>query len=215
MGKNVDIGGPDFSANCAIGLRNSGAPTKKWLFRLPAGGKAGAAHDNCGNCLQLVPLRHVRRHQWNRHAARLGVHRHCINDPKDEDRELDRDRQPLKKSVSDIKERQSQNLIADRSGHHQRQAAGDFQHAQRCDKRRDFTAGDYEPGDKTCKPADSLTAKQRHLGFNDLKEIEVAELLAAFAQGDLCTPDFSEAYDVQRVVSAMQASAANGAIVEI
>ena len=58
-------------------------------------------------------------------------------------------------------------------------------------------------------------APGHQLGFNDLKVIEVAELLSAFAQGGRCSPDFREAYEVQRVVSAMQASAENGMTVEI
>jgi predicted dehydrogenase len=58
-------------------------------------------------------------------------------------------------------------------------------------------------------------APGHQLGFNDLKVIEVAELLSAFAQGGRCNPDFREAYEVQRVVSAMQASAGNGTTVKI
>ncbi|NNU82130.1 Gfo/Idh/MocA family oxidoreductase [Halovulum dunhuangense] len=53
-------------------------------------------------------------------------------------------------------------------------------------------------------------APGHHLGFNDLKVIEVAELLAAFAQGSKGYPDFREAYEVQRIVDAMQRSAKNG-----
>ena len=58
-------------------------------------------------------------------------------------------------------------------------------------------------------------APGHQLGFNDLKVIEVAELLSAFASGGRCNPDFREAYEVQRVVSAMQASAGNGTTVKI
>ncbi len=58
-------------------------------------------------------------------------------------------------------------------------------------------------------------APGHQLGFNDLKVIEVAELLSAFAQGGRCNPDFREAYEVQRVVSAMQASAGSGSTVKI
>lgn len=49
-------------------------------------------------------------------------------------------------------------------------------------------------------------APGHHLGFNDLKVIEVAELLAAHAGKAPCRPDFREAYEVQRTVEAMQAS---------
>lgn len=49
-------------------------------------------------------------------------------------------------------------------------------------------------------------APGHHLGFNDLKVIEVAELLTAHAGGELCGPDFREAYEVQRTVEAMQGS---------
>ena len=49
-------------------------------------------------------------------------------------------------------------------------------------------------------------APGHHLGFNDLKVIEVAELLAAHAGGTVCSPDFREAYEVQRTVEAMQTS---------
>ena len=49
-------------------------------------------------------------------------------------------------------------------------------------------------------------APGHHLGFNDLKVIEVAELLAAHAGGDTPGPDFREAYLVQRVIEAMQQS---------
>lgn len=58
-------------------------------------------------------------------------------------------------------------------------------------------------------------APGHHLGFNDLKVMEVAELLNAFATGNRCNPDFREAYEVQRVVSAMQASDRSGASVSI
>lgn len=49
-------------------------------------------------------------------------------------------------------------------------------------------------------------APGHHLGFNDLKVIEVAELLAAHSGGTPCGPDFREAYEVQRTVEAMQTS---------
>jgi predicted dehydrogenase len=49
-------------------------------------------------------------------------------------------------------------------------------------------------------------APGHHLGFNDLKVIEVAELLAAHTGGSAAGPDFREAYEVQRTVEAMQQS---------
>jgi predicted dehydrogenase len=52
-------------------------------------------------------------------------------------------------------------------------------------------------------------APGHHLGFNDLKVIEVAELLAAHSGGPPCAPDFREAYEVQRTVEAMQQSHAD------
>ncbi|WP_420396087.1 Gfo/Idh/MocA family protein [Nioella sp.] len=49
-------------------------------------------------------------------------------------------------------------------------------------------------------------APGHHLGFNDLKVIEVAELIAAHAGQGRCGPDFREAYEVQRTIEAMQES---------
>jgi predicted dehydrogenase len=49
-------------------------------------------------------------------------------------------------------------------------------------------------------------APGHHLGFNDLKVIEVAELLAAHAGMTNASPDFREAYEVQKTVEAMQDS---------
>ncbi|TRD22227.1 Gfo/Idh/MocA family protein [Palleronia caenipelagi] len=47
-------------------------------------------------------------------------------------------------------------------------------------------------------------APGHHLGFNDLKVIEVAQLLEAHATGGSCDPDFREALEVQKTVEAMQ-----------
>jgi len=56
-------------------------------------------------------------------------------------------------------------------------------------------------------------APGHHLGFNDLKVIEVAELLAAWNGGAPCMPDFREALEVQRTVEAMQnSSRSNGPV---
>jgi len=49
-------------------------------------------------------------------------------------------------------------------------------------------------------------APGHHLGFNDLKVIEVAELLTAHCGGPKAGPDFREAYEVQRTVEAVQRS---------
>lgn len=51
-------------------------------------------------------------------------------------------------------------------------------------------------------------APGHHLGFNDLKVIEVADLLTAHAGGPAVGPDFREAYEVQRTVEAIQSSSA-------
>lgn len=49
-------------------------------------------------------------------------------------------------------------------------------------------------------------APGHHLGFNDLKVIEVAQLLSAHLGGPAPGPDFREAYEVQRTIEAVQAS---------
>ncbi len=49
-------------------------------------------------------------------------------------------------------------------------------------------------------------APGHHLGFNDLKVIEVAELIQAHAGSKTGFPDFREALEVQKVVEAMQSS---------
>lgn len=53
-------------------------------------------------------------------------------------------------------------------------------------------------------------APGHHLGFNDLKVIEVAELLAAHGGARNAGPDFREAYEVQRTVEAIRTSHAEG-----
>ena len=49
-------------------------------------------------------------------------------------------------------------------------------------------------------------APGHQLGFNDLKVIEVAELLEAHSNGTSCHPDFREALEVQRTVEAIARS---------
>jgi predicted dehydrogenase len=58
-------------------------------------------------------------------------------------------------------------------------------------------------------------APGHHLGFNDLKVIEVADLLSAIAARGRCSPDFREAMEVQRIVEAMHASSRQRAWVEV
>ena len=50
-------------------------------------------------------------------------------------------------------------------------------------------------------------APGHHLGFNDLKVIEVAQLVEAHAGQGSCMPDFREACEVQKTVEAIQSSA--------
>ena len=79
--------------------------------------------------------------------------------------------------------------------------------------RRGFTrieAGpDHPPYGNFCP------APGHQLGYNELKVIEVAELLDAFAGGPPAHPDFAEGYEVQRVIEAVQVSAAERGWVEV
>lgn len=52
-------------------------------------------------------------------------------------------------------------------------------------------------------------AAGHHLGFNDLKVIEVAQLIDAHCGGSLCGPDFREALAVQETIEAIQRSASS------
>lgn len=63
------------------------------------------------------------------------------------------------------------------------------------------TGPDHPPYGRFCPAAGY------HLGFNDLKIIEVAELLEAYANGSKCARDFKEALAVQRIVEAIAKSA--------
>lgn len=49
-----------------------------------------------------------------------------------------------------------------------------------------------------------------HLGFNDLKTIEMAEFIRAIDQGVSATPDFREAWEVQRLIDAAVMTHRNG-----
>jgi predicted dehydrogenase len=51
-------------------------------------------------------------------------------------------------------------------------------------------------------------APGHQLGFNDLKTIEVAGLIQALAGGESAGPDFSEAYEIQRVIASVIRSGA-------
>jgi predicted dehydrogenase len=52
-----------------------------------------------------------------------------------------------------------------------------------------------------------VPAPGHHLGFNDIKTIEVRALLTALAGGPPFQPDFREAWEIQRVVDAIVESA--------
>jgi predicted dehydrogenase len=52
-----------------------------------------------------------------------------------------------------------------------------------------------------------VPAPGHHLGFNDIKTIEVRALLTALAGGPPFQPDFREAWEIQRVVDAIVDSA--------
>ena len=67
----------------------------------------------------------------------------------------------------------------------------------------------HPPYDRFCP------APGHHLGFNDLKVIEVAELIAAHASAGTCMPDFREGWAVQQTVEAMQNSSKSGAWVTV
>ncbi len=79
--------------------------------------------------------------------------------------------------------------------------------------RRGFTR--IEAGPEHPPYANFCPAPGHQLGFNELKVIEVAELLDAFAGGSPAHPDFEEGYQVQRVVGAVQRSAAERRWVEV
>ena len=79
--------------------------------------------------------------------------------------------------------------------------------------RRGFTR--IEAGPDHPPYANFCPAPGHQLGYNELKVIEVAELLDAFAGGPAAHPDFEEAYQVQRVVGAVQQSAEERRWVEV
>jgi len=69
---------------------------------------------------------------------------------------------------------------------------------------RGFTR--VEAGPRHAPYGNFCPAPGHHLGFNDLKVIEVAQLLDAHATGRPATPDFREAWEVQKTVEAIQSS---------
>ncbi len=78
--------------------------------------------------------------------------------------------------------------------------------------RRGFTR--IEAGPEHPPYANFCPAPGHQLGFNELKVIEAAELIEAWAGGPPAHPDFEEAYQVQRVIGAVQQSAAERRWVE-
>ncbi|MGH6925474.1 MAG: Gfo/Idh/MocA family oxidoreductase, partial [Propylenella sp.] len=58
-------------------------------------------------------------------------------------------------------------------------------------------------------------APGHQLGFNDLKTIEVAHLIAAIAGEEAASPDFWEAYEIQRTIAAVLRSAKERAWVKV
>ena len=58
-------------------------------------------------------------------------------------------------------------------------------------------------------------APGHQLGFNELKAIEIRDLLTAIAGGPAVGPDFREGWEVQRVVEAVYTSAREGRWVEV
>jgi predicted dehydrogenase len=61
-------------------------------------------------------------------------------------------------------------------------------------------------GPDTPPYGDFCPAPGHQLGFNDLKTIEVAHLIDSLASGRPASPDFREAYEVQRVITAANAA---------
>ncbi len=58
-------------------------------------------------------------------------------------------------------------------------------------------------------------ASGHHIGFNDLKVIEVAELIDAFVGRGSAYPDFEEAYQVQRTIDAVKLSGRENRWIEV
>ena len=73
-----------------------------------------------------------------------------------------------------------------------------------------ITAGPDHPGYEAFCPAPG-----HQLGFNDMKTIEVRDLLLGLAGENPPWPDFREAWEIQRVVDAVVVSATEGRWVTI
>ncbi len=77
--------------------------------------------------------------------------------------------------------------------------------SRRSEKRKGFKT--LLAGPDTPPYGNFCPAPGHQLGFNDLKTIEVAHLIDAIAGGKRASPDFQEAYEIQRVVAAALRSA--------
>lgn len=71
------------------------------------------------------------------------------------------------------------------------------------------TGPSHQPYERFCP------APGHHLGFNDLKVIEVSELITAHLEGGKCFPDFREALEVQKTIEAMQNSSRSREWIEV
>lgn len=95
-------------------------------------------------------------------------------------------------------ERMNELLVCDREP---RRGLGGF--------RRVEAGPDHPPYDRFCP------APGHHLGFNDLKVIEVAHVLGCHVSRTGGFPDFKEAYDVQRTVEAVRRSSTTRTWLEV
>jgi predicted dehydrogenase len=87
-----------------------------------------------------------------------------------------------------------------------------------------YSAGDSEKrrgfktlvsGPDTPPYGNFCPAPGHQLGFNDMKTIEVAHLISAIAGKEKAYPDFSDAYEIQRIVAAALRSASEAAWVRV
>jgi predicted dehydrogenase len=93
---------------------------------------------------------------------------------------------------------------------------------ERFNEVRLYVAGEGRQGFKTLvsgpdvQPYGNFCPAPGHqLGFNDLKTIEVAHLIDAIATGKPATPDFEEAYEIQRAIGAALRSSEERAWVKV
>jgi predicted dehydrogenase len=66
-----------------------------------------------------------------------------------------------------------------------------------------------ESGPQHAPYGNFCVAQGHQIGFNDLKTIEMAEFLGAIASGGKASPDFREAWEIQKVVEAALRSSQN------